>query len=221
MSRAVATFALLVVACVVQASLDADEHPAYAMHEAWCVSGGGHDQHAPCMKHRAMQKLGDDVDEAQIAKIDEIMESELAEAQNRDMNEWWCGRPESINSAVGSPLRDYCEGWEEHKRNAVQYAMHEAWCALAGHEQTAPCIKHRAVLELGPEDDGDDQLEMSLEQIDQQVGPELADAQNTQMHEYWCGRKEAMSAPAGSAVREYCDGWAEYKHEKEGFKGEL
>eukprot|EP00316_Scyphosphaera_apsteinii_P002990 CAMPEP_0119303968 /NCGR_PEP_ID=MMETSP1333-20130426/5308_1 /TAXON_ID=418940 /ORGANISM="Scyphosphaera apsteinii, Strain RCC1455" /LENGTH=118 /DNA_ID=CAMNT_0007306757 /DNA_START=43 /DNA_END=396 /DNA_ORIENTATION=- len=90
----------------------------------------------------------------------------------------------------------------------VAFDMHEAWCALMGHEEHGPCMKHRVMQELRDADDSQIGERMAL--IDEQVSQERGEAQSWEMHDWWCGGKEASEAVAGSALRRYCDGWAEH-----------
>jgi hypothetical protein len=209
---------LLVAASTAQ--LEGD--PQYAMHEAWCALPG-HEQQVPCMKHRAIVEIERQAVEnrrRRLEQIDEQNDPEVGEKQIREMHDWFCGRKNAREAAVdGSVLHDFCMGWADHRE---RHAMHEAWCALPDHapEQLAPCLKHHAMQEVGPQQDDEEARNAILEQIDQSVGPSVAEAQFRQMADWWCGRKEALGAPAGSTLRYFCDGWADHKLQ-EGIKDEM
>ena len=204
----------LVAASIVDGSPDI----VYAMHEAWCALAG-REQQNPCMKHRLMQdgeqqnpQLG-----AMMESIDRQTGLEIAEAHNKEMHEWWCTRKEATEASAGSPLREFCDGWAELKLKEQAYSMHEAWCALAGHEQQGPCMKHRAMQELDdpsrPHLRG--QLSETMSQIDLQVPLEVGEMQYRRMHDWWCGRQETTEAAADSPLRVFCDGWVEHRLKEE------
>jgi len=217
------TLLLIVTASADRAvPVDVSSHAApedpdvHAMHEAWCALAG-RGQQSPCMKHLVMQELGmmQEQRDAKLALIDEQIGYELVEAQNREMHDWWCGRKEVTEAAEGSSLRDFCDGWAEHKLKDVAIAMHEAWCSsLLGNEQGhGPCMKHRVIQEVQSQPDPQltGQLSEMMAMIDKEVPRELGEAQNREMHDWWCGRKVVTEAAEGSSLRVFCDGWAEHK----------
>jgi len=200
------------------AAQDPDVH---AMHEAWCALAG-HGQQSPCMKHRVMQELGmmQEQRQARLAAIDEQIGHELVEAQNLEMHDWWCTRKEAAEAAEGSSLRDFCDGWTEHKLKDVAIAMHEAWCAtLLGNEKGhGPCLKHRVIQETHAAESSElltGQLSEMMALIDKEVPRDVGEAQNREMHDWWCGRPEVTEAAEGSSLRVYCDGWAAHKLKEE------
>ena len=209
--------AALVVISVARASPrgEAGDDLQYAMHEAWCAVRG-HEKHGPCEQHRVMHELRNAMKQLRNAmkQIEQQYRGELFEAQNREMNNWFCGRKEAIDAAPGSALHDYCRGWEAHKLRTIHYQMLEAWCSLRpDREQQSPCMKHRTLQHLGPDADAN-QIKQNLTRIDQQFGPELLKAQNRQMHDWWCEQKSSFEAPAGSVLRTFCDGWEASKRDE-------
>ena len=90
------------------------------MHDWWCEQGDHATKHGPCRKHQTLL----DAEEAKtppeeirklMMAIDEEIPNEIGTVQLKEMHDAWCGRPEALEAAPDSPLKNYCLGWEDHK----------------------------------------------------------------------------------------------------------
>ena len=88
----------------------------------------------------------------------------------------------------------------------ISTQMHDAWCTGENRLLNAdkgPCMKHALVqaAEAGMEEEKIGALHAA---IDEKISKELGAAQLNEMHQWFCGRKDAVEAPGGSALRTFC-----------------
>jgi len=84
----------------------------------------------------------------------------------------------------------------------ISNQMHDAWCTGVNTEKGA-CMKHALVKEA--EEGLEDGKIADMHAVIDEKFP-IEDSQLSEMHKWFCARKESVEAAAGSLLRTFCNG---------------
>ena len=101
-------------------------------------------------------------------------------------------------------------------RKAIAIEMHELWCntgkgKVKRQETKGPCLQHALNKDIEAKKIDQAAGKERAKAIEKLVPKELGIQHNAEMHDWYCSRKPAVEAAAGSALRAFCAGWAHHK----------